>query len=149
MFGSEIVAGVLYHDLAALPEAAAFAGMIFNLPVVPQNAPAAFVLFAPEFSAYTDPLGGGARQPGGITYEQLRFSIRVICAGASTAPIAALALAQLKHFDSLITTTTANGISYQMVFMAQGEVPITTLVDGSNLYRQLGTVYTVELITGG
>lgn len=149
MFGSEIVSTVLYTELSALPAAASFAGRIVGAPVLPQKIALPAVLFSPEFSAYSDPMGGGARQPGGITYEQLRFSVRVLCAGLSTDPVLALATAQLAHFDGAAFNTTVDSVSYQLTFMAQGEVPVTTIVDGANVYRQLGTVYTVELVTGG
>jgi len=149
MFGSEIVSTLIYQELTALPEAASFAGKIVGAAVIPQGDRLPAVTFSPQFSSYDAPLGGGAHQPGGITFEELRFAITVMCAGLSTDPIIALAQAQLDHFDGASFPITYGGRAYFVTFLAQGEVPLTTVADGANVYRQLGTVYTVDVTTGG
>ena len=147
MFGTEIVSTVIYQQLTGLPEASSYAGKIIGASVIPQNMTLPAVTFAPQFSSYDSPIG--AHQPGGITYEQLRFAITVMCAGLSTDPIVALAQAQLDHFDGSSFPITYGGKNYAVTFLAQGEVPLTTVADGANVYRQLGTVYTVDVTTGG
>ena len=41
------------------------------------------------------------------------------------------------------------GEPYQITFRPLGEYPLTTVVDGGQLYRQLGTTYAVEVLRGG
>lgn len=147
-WGSEIVATVLAAELAALPEAAGMT--IIGLPVIPPGLPLPGLCFAPEFSSYDHPLGAFKRDAGSaITYEALRFVVTAQCEGFSTDPIEAVATAQRDALDGLVKDVVHDDIAYQATFVATGAVPLTTVLDGATFYRQLGTVYAVELVTGG
>jgi hypothetical protein len=140
VFGSEIVSTVTYAQLVALPGViAGFAGKVVGLPVLPQAVALPGIAFYPEFSAYTGAIGART------DYEQMRWAIKAMCAGTSTAPITAIANEMLEHFDDLTVDVTYNGANYQVTFSANSEVLPTTVVDGSTFYRQLGTVCNVDI----
>lgn len=148
MLGSEIASEVIYAGLRGLPDAAPFLGKIVGADIIPQGDKLPAVTFAPEFSVYDGPLGTpNAGAP--ITYETLRFALHIMCAGLSTDPILALYKAQFTYFNGSSFSTTYDGQSYEVTFLAQGESMPTTIADGANYYRQLGTVYTVAVTTGG
>ena len=97
-------------------------------------------LFYPEFSAYDS--GGTAVPAEHITGEQLRYVVRVDGPGDSDAAIARAAEAQLEALAGY-TVTTDDG--YFLTFVASGEVPLTSYVDGDQPWQRLGTVYTVTI----
>lgn len=147
LFGTEVVSALLYRELSALPAVTAAVGTrIHGLMVAPTTYRVPFLLFHPEQSSYpTEPIGSGE-----ISSETMRFAVRLICGGESTGPIRAAAIAQLDHF------LTAGPIDYvwedlpfQVTFTPLGEYPLTTLLDGADISRQLGTLYSVECLRGG
>ncbi len=141
MFGTKIASRVIQAELLTLPEVIAIGtAKVVGLPVLPQGAGALPGLaFYPEFTAYTGAMGSKT------SYERLRFVIKAMCEGTSTGPIDAVALAQLAHFDGLTVDVTLDGTNYQLTFSPNSEVLPTTVVDGDRFYRQLGTVYDIEL----
>lgn len=150
MFGSKIVSAIIYDHLSAITEVTAAVGdRIIGLNIVPQGATPPVSLYYPEFSAYSGPLGNRQGGAGDINFEQMRFVIRLICKGMDTTPIDAAADAQLDHFDGLNVDVNVNGTMYYVTFTAQGEIPLTSLLDGGTFYRQLGTTYGVEITRGG
>jgi len=150
MFGSKIVSTILYEHLSAITAVTdAMGDRIIGLNAVPQGTTLPAVIFYPEFSAYSGPMGNRVGGAGDINFEQMRFVIRLICKGMDTTPIDAAADAQLDHFDGLNVDVNVNGIMYYVTFTAQGEIPLTSLLDGGTFYRQLGTVYGVEITRGG
>jgi len=149
MFGSKIVSTIIYEHLSAVSAVTAAVGdRIIGLNIVPQGATLPALLYYPEFSAYSGPLGNRQGGAGEINVEQMRFVIRMICKGMDTTPIDVPADAQLDHFDGLNVDVNVNGTNYYVTFTAQGEVPLTSLLDGGTFYRQLGTVYGVEITRG-
>lgn len=149
MFGSKIVSTIIYEHLNDITVVTAVVGdRIVGLSAVPQGTTLPALLFYPEFSAYSGPLGNRSSGAGDIDFEQMRFVVRIICKGTSTGPIDAAADAQLDHFDGLNLDVTVNGTNYYLTFTAQGEVPLTSLLDGGTFYRQLGTIYGVEITRG-
>lgn len=150
MFGSKIVSAIIYDHLSAIPEVTAAVGdRIIGLTIVPQGVTLPVCLSYPEFSSYDGALGNRQGGAGEINFEQMRFVIRLICKGMDTTPIDAAADAQLDHFDGLSVDVNVNGTMYYVTFTAQGEIPLTSLLDGGTFYRQLGTVYGVEITRGG
>ncbi len=149
MFGSKIVSTIMYEHLNGLTAVTAAVGdRIVGVSAVPQGTTLPALLFFPEFSSYDSPIGNRQGGAGEINFEQMRFVVRIICKGTSTGPIDAAADAQLDHFDGLNVDVTVNGTSYYVTFTAQGEVPLTSLLDGGTFYRQLGTTYGVEITRG-
>lgn len=150
MFGSKIVSAIIYDHLSAITVVTAAVGdRIIGLNIVPQGVAPPVSLYYPEFSSYDGALGNRQGGAGDINFEQMRFVIRLICKGMDTTPIDAAADAQLDHFDGLSVDMNVNGTMYYVTFTAQGEVPLTSLLDGGTFYRQLGTTYGVEITRGG
>ncbi len=149
MFGTEIVSALLYRELSGIPAVTAAVGSrIHGLMVAPTAYTAPFLLFHPEQSAYpTEAIG---RYDGEITSETMRFAVRLICAGEDTTPIRDAAIAQLDHFLSVGPIDFGwDGLPYQVTFTPLGEYPLTTLLDGGDISRQLGTLYSIECLRGG
>lgn len=149
LFGTEIVARLLYRDLSAIPAVTAAVGdRIHGLMVAPQSYAAPFLLYHPEQSAY--PSEAIDRHGAEISSETMRFAVRLICPGESTDPILAAATAQLDHFLAAGPIDYAWGdLPFQVTFIPLGEYPLTTLVDGADISRQLGTLYAVDCLRGG
>lgn len=83
-----------------------------------------------------------------VNSETIRLEVRAINGGTSDAPVYPVAKAQFTALAGQTVSHTFDGDDYTLTFMAVGEVPLTTLVDGANLYRQLGTIYTVDVFRG-
>ncbi len=141
MFGTKVVSRVIRDHLIALPEVIAIGTTkVVGLPVLPQGAGALpGIAFYPEFSAYTGAMGSKT------SYERLRFVVKAMCEGKGTDQIDAVALAQLAHFDGLTVDVVYDGTNYQLTFSPNSEVLPTTVVDEDRFYRQLGTVYDIDL----
>ncbi len=140
MFGSEIVSRFILEQLAIVRAAQGFTGAAHGLPILPQAVPLPAMAFYPEYSVY--------EAQTGLAYEGLRFAIKVMVAGTSTGSIRPMALAQLNHFDGRIANYTYEAVNYQISFTANGELLPTTVVDAGTFYRQLGTIYNVDITSG-
>lgn len=149
MFGSEIVSTALYTELMSVPEVAAAIGTrLQGGMVLSQGTALPAALFYPEFSSYAGPLGTRESGFGAINYESMRYAVRLMCQGASTDPIVVAAKAQLDHLDGLSVDAVVDGVNHYITFTANGEVLPTDISDGATPYRQLGTIYLVEIIKG-
>lgn len=140
-FGSELVAETVYGALAELPAVTAAVGdRIVNLSVVPEQVAVPAALHYMEAGTYDGPIGQA------VASERMRYVVRFSCEGQSTDPIKAAAEAAFAALDGY-EAYPADGIS--LVFQASGEWPLTTVLDGGVLYRQLGFYLDVHLTQGG
>ncbi len=145
-FGSEIVDKVLYAQLSGLSVVTGAVGAnILGRSAVVQGDTLPAVLFYSEASSYDPPAFGGDN----IGMEQLRYVVRVVCRGTSTDPIRAAALAQRQHINGTAFDTVVDGLNYQVTFAAQGAFPLTFIVTEGNTFRQLGSIYRVDVTLGG
>lgn len=140
-FGSETVAAEVYAVLSGLAAVTSVtpAGQIINLSVVPESIALPAVLHYMESGLYDGPIG----QPQ--TFEKMRYVVRFTCLGESTDPIKAAAEAAFIALDG----HTAIRDGADLNFYATGEWPLTTVLEGGTLYRQLGFFLGVELTQGG
>ncbi len=144
-FGSEIVDKVLYTELAGLSAVTGAVGAnILGRSAAVQGDTLPAVLFYPESSTYDPPAFGGDN----IGMERMRYVVRLVCTGTSTDPIRGAALAQRQHLNGTAFDTVVDGLNYQVTFDAQGAFPMTFIVDGGNTFRQLGTIYRVDVTRG-
>ena len=145
MFGSAVVSDYVYDTLGAI------GGITTVIPttrmtgamVVPPGTALPALMFHMVASEYGGPLTTAANAH--IESETIRLEVRAIDKGVSIATIYPVAKAQL---DALAGTTAQHdydGQTWSLSFIAVGEIPLGTLVDGSNLYRQLGTIYQVDV----
>ncbi len=146
MFGTEEAARIILRELATVTEVAAAIGtrMYFS-PIYPGDQPLPGALVYPQFTQYDGPINGD----GTPTYERVDMEVRFIADGTSAGTIRAAARAALAHFGTNAQyTETIDGINWHVSFGATGEVP-PALINDTYIYRQLGTVYTVEFNRGG
>lgn len=135
-FGSELVAGIVVAELSGIEDVTdAVGARMFGTTMVPQGQALPALLTYAENSAYSGPIGAEK------AIEQLRIVVRLLCQGTSTAPILAAALAQEEALNGLDVEQDGAYVTFRAV----GAVPLTTLQDGGIVYRQLGTVYSVEI----
>lgn len=148
MFGTELVSTILVRVLQPLAVANGNLAGPVAAPLLSQGYQLPAVLMYPEFSSYDGPMM--SRQIGGsISSEQLRMVVKAVCKGESTTPILDFCEAQIAFLDGFIVDAEAyRGSTYQVTFTANGEIPITTQIDGGEFYRQLGTVYDVHITRG-
>lgn len=140
-FGSELVAEAVYTVLSGLPAVqSAVVDRIVNLSVVPQGVALPALLHYMEAGTYDGAIGQAA------TVERLRYVVRVSCEGQSTDPIKAAAEAAFAELDGAQVDLPD---SVLLTFQVSGEWPLTTVLDGGVLYRQLGFYLDVELTQGG
>ncbi len=145
-FGSEIVDQVLYTQLSGLSAVTAAVGPnILGRSAVVQGDTLPALLFYPESSTYDPPAFGGDN----IGMERMRYVVRFVCTGTSTTPIRAAALAQRQHLNGVAFNVVVDTSNYLVTFDAQGAFPMTFIVDGGNSFRQLGTIYSVDVTLGG
>lgn len=145
MFGSRIVNRVIYETLSAAPALTAVVGnRIYRGVTYPQGTTFPAVLFYMEQSSYD--AGGHTERAEHITAETMRFVVRCDDRGTSDTRIATAAQAQLDALAGLIVDTPDGE---QVTFTAQGEVPITSYIDGDQTYQRLGTIYGVTVTQGG
>ena len=133
VFGSEIVAEEVY---AVLDPLTAFP--IRNISVAPEGTGLPAVLHYMEAGTYDGPIGQTAIS------EAMRYVVRFVCEGASTDPIRAGAEAAFAALDGHEATRSGCYLAFQ----ASGEWPLTTVLEGGVLYRQLGFFLTVNLTQG-
>ena len=145
MFGSEYASEILFRELTTLlPD---YAGKIVGMAIAPESMTLPGCMFYPEQSMYSGPAFN--RSAGdSLNYEGVRFAVRFACLGTSTNPIKAAALAQLNHLDGATFDEQYDGRWYAFSFIANGEYLPTTAIRNDVLYRQLGTVYNVEITRG-
>jgi hypothetical protein len=138
-FGSEVVAEEVYAVLAATGAVTAVVGSrILNLSVVPQDTDLPAALHYAEAGNYHGPVG----QPSAS--EVVRYVIRFTCEGSSTDPIRAAAEAAFVAFDGHEATRAGTYLGFSVT----GEWPLTTVLEGGVLYRQLGFFVDVYLAQG-
>lgn len=141
MFGSEIAAAFVRTQLLALPAVTAAIGTrLANLMVLPADMALPGLIHYAEQGTYGAAMGGG-----GIASERLRYVVRLICQGESTEPIKVAAESQLTALDG---ATGMQGGAFVAV-SATGEWPLTTTLEDGVYYRQLGTLYDIDITTGG
>ena len=137
LYGSELVAGIVVstlQDVDAVTDAVG--NRMYGTTFVPQGKDVPALLTYAENSVYGGPIGAE------IAIESLRVIVRLICAGTSTAPIHDAWAAQLAALNGLAVEQDGSYVT----FRAAGAVLPTTLpVEGGVVYRQLGTVYAVEI----
>jgi len=140
-FGSETISEEIYAVLAALPAVTTVvpAARILNLSVVPASVSLPAVLHYMETGTYDGPIGYTQ------THERMRYVVRLTCVGESTNPIRAAAEAAFVALDGLEATRDGANLGFQV----SGEWPLTTVLDGGVLYRQLGFYLDVHLTQGG
>ena len=130
IFGSETVAEEVY---AVLDPIVSYA--IYNLSVVPEPAALPAVLHYPEAGNYEGAIGNQTAK------ERIRYVVRFTCVGPSTDPIRADAEAAWTALNG----HTANRDGLWMGFQLTGEWPLTTVLEGGTLYRQLGFYLDVDV----
>ncbi len=141
IFGSETVAEEVFAVLSGLAAVTAVApvGQILNLTVVPESIALPAVLHYMETGTYDGPIGQAQ------TFEKMRYVVRFTCIGESTNPIRTAAEAAFIALDG----HTAIRDGADLNFYASGEWPLTTVLEGGTLYRQLGFYLGVDLTQGG
>ncbi len=145
-FGSEIVDTLLYTELSALTAVTAAVGTnIMSRAAIVQGDALPALGFYPEQSSYGPPAFGGDN----IGIEVLRYTVVLTDSGTSTNRIHGAALAQRQHLNGSIFNAVHASQNYQVTFEAQGAVPMTTVTAGADIYRRLGTVYSVHVALGG
>jgi hypothetical protein len=77
--------------------------------------------------------------------ETIRLEVKAITKGTSDSEIYPVAKAQFEALAGVNTMHEFDGESWSLAFVAVGEVPLGTLVDEANIYRQLGTIYSVDV----
>jgi hypothetical protein len=152
MFGSEVVAEYVYQVASTTPEVTAAVGSrIANLAVVPSGLALPALIHYAEQGDY----GGVITAGDDIDSEVVRYVTRFICEGTSTDPVRLAAQRLLRELAVVRPTAqlTYDGQSYFLTFLATGEWPLTTVVEeaanAAVLYRQLGTIWRVEVMRGG
>ena len=140
MFGSLIGAKAISAALKADPTIVAdLGGRVINNRRIPGDVALPALMFYVEDAPYSGPIGDNTGQ------QVARFVVRVVDRGESFGPIYAAATAQLAALDGLDTEVTENGTSYQVLVNPTAEYPLTHVAEGDREYRQLGTIYTVEI----
>lgn len=151
MLASRIVAPIIYAEVLGLPEVSdAIGDRLYNSLTLPQGVALPAGLFYLEFAPYgTSSMGSGIA--GMLTAETMRWVVRFLVQDSSDDAILAATEAQLKRLHNARFDVPASGgyPSYVVNFDAQAEYPLTSFVDGGDEYRQLGTVYTVDVTSGG
>lgn len=151
MLASRIVAPIIYAEVLSLPEVSdAIGDRFFNSLTLPQGEALPAGLFYLEHAPYGN-AAMGSGWAGALTIETMRWVVRFMVQDASDDAILAATEAQLKHLHNYEVDIPASGGNppYHVYFSAQAEYPLTSFVDGGDEYRQLGTVYSVEVTSGG
>lgn len=145
MFASVAVSDYLYETLSAVT------GITTVIPttsmtgamVVPQGVALPALLFHMTASQY----GGvvNTLAAADVNSETIRVEVRVIGSGTSDSEIYPAAKAQFTALSGAIVSHSFDGATWNLAISAVGEIPLTTLVDGPNIYRQLGTIYSIDV----
>lgn len=139
MFASKAIAGALAADPTIQAE---LGGRVVNGRRIPGDVPLPALMFYLEEGLY----GGPVDAEGTLSVETCRYVVRVAVDGESHAPVLAAARAQLAALNGHKQTVTIDGATAHVEIYATAEYPVTSLVDEDVEYRQLGTIYTVEVI---
>ena len=143
MFASRIVNRLIYETLAATSGVTDVVDdRIFRGGGYPAGTALPACLFYLEQSTYDSGQLAGAEHING---ERMRFVVRFDDVGHSDARIANAAEAALIALAGLVEDVDGG---YQVTFHAQGEVPLTSYVDGDTFYQRLGTIYSVDVTRG-
>lgn len=109
---------------------------IKNLSAAPQDVTFPLCLHYMEAGDYSGVITSGTDP----TEETIRYVVRLICQGESDSPIrpaAKDALTTLANIDPG-DTVTQGGDTFSLTFIPVGEWPLTTVIEGGVMYRQLG-----------
>ena len=140
MFGSLIAAKAFRAALVADATIQAdLGGRVVNNRRIPADVALPALMFYVEDAPYSGPIGDNLNQ------QVCRFVVRVVDRGESFGRIYAPAEAQLAALNALDTEVTERGIRYQVLVNPTAEYPLTHVAEGDREYRQLGTIYTVEI----
>lgn len=144
MYGSEAAARFAYDQTKNLPAVQAAVGSrIKNLTAVPQGLALPAALHYMETGMYSGGVGGDPDS------EEVRYVYRFICSGESNQPIKAAALAMFNALKAASGSVVIDGESWFVTFLSFGEWPLTSLIEGGTMYRQLGNYFTVEVMKQG
>lgn len=143
MFASRIVNRVLHDVLSSTSGVTAVVGdRIVRGTAYPPSMPLPAIRFYLEQATYDLQDAVNAEYLNGAT---LRYAVTVDDVGGSDARIAPAADAQLAALAGLRVDTDDG---YQVTFVATGEVPLTSYLDGDQFYQRLGTIYHVTVTEG-
>lgn len=145
MFASVAVSDYVYDTLSAVPaitnvvpntqfSGAMVAAQGMALPVV------IFHMVASQYGGVID-----STPAANVNSETIRLEVRVIDDGTSDSTIYPVAKAAFGALCGVEASHSFDSATWSLTFSAVGEIPLTTLVDGTNIYRQLGTIYTVDV----
>lgn len=145
MFGSVVVADYVYQTFAntdAITDVVPATNIAGTMVAPPGTTLPALLIYmtASEYGGVVDSLPAAD-----ITSETIRLEVRAIKDGTSDSPVYPVAKAQLTALAGQTVSHIFDGDTYTLTFSALSEIPLATLVDGANLYRQLGTIYTVDV----
>jgi hypothetical protein len=145
MFASVVVSDYVYETLSALSEVTSVIPptRMTGAMAVPEGTGLPALLFHMTASQYGGPVQATAAE--NVNSETIRLEVRAIDDGTSDSAIYPAAMAQFEALSGTHAEHTLDGDTYSLDFIAVGEIPITTLVDGANFYRQLGTIYQVDV----
>jgi hypothetical protein len=144
MYGSEAAAQFAWERTKDVTEVAAAVGTrIRNLAAVPQGLVFPAAIHYMESGVYSGPVFGHPNA------EELRYVYRFICKGESTDPIRPAALAMFDALSGASGSVVVAGVPWHVSFMAFGEWPLTTVIEGNTMYRQIGNYFTVEVMAQG
>lgn len=148
MFGTEEAARIVIRELQTVPEVTAAVGTrIRFMPIYPGDMAHPGVLVYPVFTQYDGPISND----GTPTFERVDMEVRFIDKGTSANAIRAAAKAALGHLAGGFYQETIDGVNWTVTLTAASEISQPALIDQQTgeIYRQLGTVYTVEFHRGG
>jgi hypothetical protein len=146
MFGTEEASRIIIRELKSVaPVMAAVDGRIYFSPIYAGDKPLPGALVYPQFTQYDGPIDAD----GTPTFERVDMEVRFIDKGSSANNIRAAAKAALGALAGSQYQETIDGVTWLVSLDAISEVTPPALLDGATVYRQLGTVYSVEFHRGG
>lgn len=146
MFASRAVNRLLFGTLSATSGVTdVVADRIVRGLAFPQGTQLPALRFYLEQSSY-DFDGVGAIRADQIMGESMRYVVSLDDIGTSDQRIAPAADAQLAALAGRVFDLPTGE---QVTFRAQGEIPITSYVDGGQVFQRLGTIYSVTVTRGG
>lgn len=145
MFASRLVNRLIVETLSATPGVTDVVGTrIVRGVAYPQSTQLPALRFSMEQSQYDG--AAGTYQYEHLLGEQMRYVVSIDDTGTSDTRIAPAAEAQLKALAGKIFDLPTGE---QVTFQAQGEIPITSYVEGERFFQRLGTIYSVTVTRGG
>jgi hypothetical protein len=145
MFASVVAARILASVLTGVPEVIALTGarLLYDM-VVPADIALPAGLFYFENPQYTTPIGNGALPTG----QTLRGVVRMIDDGESFLPLEDAAYAQFEALHGKRFDLEHRGHMWLVTVDAMQEYPLPTVTVRDQPYRQLGTIYSVNVTRG-